>query len=552
MRKIIAAVLAICIVGGALPSVRKYAQENSLTASALTDDDGNEYVYIYEFGSLIEYRRYSDHIEVSRYSSEAEGEAVIPGEIDGLPVTSIGEKAFEDCSGLTSITIPESVSKIGQRAFEGCSGISTITIPYTVTSIGAGAFLNCTSLASIEVSDNNDYFTSVEGVLYNKKLTSVLAYPNGNTSKEYVIPDTVTSIGEFAFGRSKNLTSITIPETVTSIGKSAFANCKGLESIAIPASVTVIDRAVFGGCTALSSVTVPDSLTSIGELAFTNCDSLKTFVIPGQVTEIGKYAFYHCDALESVTISDSVKSIGACAFAESKSLASVFIPDSVTSLGEAAFGACTALESVSLSGSLTTIDRGVFENCTSLVTVIIPDSVTSIGQLAFHKSGLRSITLPETVTSIGGAAFAECSCLESIDFMNSSCEIDDDPASICSTYDEKSGTCTFNGIIRGYDGSTAQAYAEKYGYTFELSGEIQTEIESDLRGDANLDNNVNIADAVLVMQVATNPDKYAQGKSELSIKPQGEINADVDGKKGLSNSDALLIQKFKLGLIDKL
>lgn len=228
----------------------------------------------------------------------------------------------------------------------------------------------------------------------------------------------------------------------------------------------------------------------------------------------------------------------------------------VTIIRNHAFDYCTNLNSVIIPDTVTSIGNGAFSG-TSLKLITIPDSVKKIGIGVFREcSSLESITIPDSVTNIGENAFSGCSSLESITILNPDCKIYDSRKTIYNGIDEYRFNIYdgiyFNGTIYGYANSTAQAYAEKYDCKFEaLADEPTSEPTSTIKGDANLDSNVNIADAVLVMQVATNPDKYAQGKSEFSISAQGEINADVDGKAGLTNSDALLIQKFKLWLIQR-
>ena len=195
-------------------------------------------------------------------------------------VTSIGNGAFEGCSSLKSITIPNSVTSIGKDAFWGCSGLTSITIPNSVTSIGESAFLSCSSLKSI------------------------------------TIPNSVTSIGYNAFWNCSGLTSITIPNSVTSIGEGAFKFCSGLTSITIPNSVTSIGEDAFWGCSGLTSITIPNSVTSIANGAFECCVKLKSITIPNNVTSIGYKAFFGCDALKSIRIPKSVTYISGDAFPE--------------------------------------------------------------------------------------------------------------------------------------------------------------------------------------------------------------------------------------------
>ena len=208
----------------------------------------------------------------------------------GDRVTSIGDYAFDGCSGLTSITILDSVTSIGSSAFRGCSGLTSITILGNVTSIGNGAFEDCWRLTSIEIPNS---VTSIGSWAFDgcSGLTSI------------VIPDSVTSIGNGAFNDCWRLTSIEIPNSVTSIGSSAFSGCSGLTSIVIPDSVTSIGSSVFNECSSLTSIEIPDSVTSIGYTAFKECSSLTNVVIPDSVTSIDYSAFYYCSNLKSINFS---------------------------------------------------------------------------------------------------------------------------------------------------------------------------------------------------------------------------------------------------------
>ena len=197
--------------------------------------------------------------------------------------------------------------KLGDWAFEDCSGLTSLTIPSGVTSIGIGAFGDCSGLTSL------------------------------------TIPSGVTSIGNWAFSDCSRLTSLIIPSGVTEIGKSAFANCSGLTSLTIPSGVTSISGWAFSGCSGLTSLTSPSGVTSIGELAFEDCSGLTSLTLPSSVTSIDQGAFYGCSGLTSLTIPSGVTSIGWYAFYDCSGLTSIYVyPENLPELGTDIFTGCNA------------------------------------------------------------------------------------------------------------------------------------------------------------------------------------------------------------------
>ena len=283
-------------------------------------------------------------------------------------VTSIGKQAFSYCSKLTSITLPDSLTNIGTNAFERCTSLTSITIPEGVTSMGNNAFSSCRSLM-ISVNEANPYYSSIDGILFNKDQTSIIVYAKDKIQTTYTIPEGVTSIGNNAFQGCSSLTSITFPNSLTSIGNNAFYSCTSLTSIIIPEGVTSIGNNAFRECKNITSITLLDSLTSIGESAFNYCSKLTSITIPEGVTSIGLSTFEDCTSLTSVNLPGSLTNIGERAFYNCKSLASIVIPEGVTSIGEQAFQLCSRLTSVTIPSSVTSIKRNTFIECPSLSSI---------------------------------------------------------------------------------------------------------------------------------------------------------------------------------------
>ncbi len=283
-------------------------------------------------------------------------------------VTTIGDSSFAACDSLTNVTISDGVEIIGNHAFFGCDALTNITIPSSVITIGDKAFFGCKDLENITVNENNGYYASVDGVLFNKDKTTLIQYPIASVRTSYTIPNGVTTIGDSAFSPCQALTNVTIPNGVTTIGNSAFSSCQ-----------------------ALTNVTIPNSVTTIGDSAFLSCQALKSVIIPNGVAVIEDYAFYYCTDLESVTISDGVTAIGEAAFWVCKSLTTVIIPDGVTTIGNLAFGDCSALENVTIPDSVTTIGDFAFSHCEALTDIYYRGSMQQKERI---KIKTESDTLP--------------------------------------------------------------------------------------------------------------------------------------------------------------
>ena len=485
---------------------------------------------VYRIGEeIFSYEEIPDGVAITGIDKAIAGNLVradIPESICGRPVTGIETNAFRNCTNLVGVVIPDIVASIGASAFYNCKSLTNVDIPASVTNIAVSAFRS-SGVMSFFVDEDNPTYSSQNGLLLSKDGKVLIIGINGDV----VIPDSVTSIGDYAFYECRGLTSVTIGNNVTSIGNWAFCCCSRLISITIPDSVISIGDSVFIGCK-LKSITVPqclcngnendiserffhlfsysyassasyygrvwqgdgsmdniediiisDTVTNIGANAFSYCRGLKSVFIGGNVTSIGVAAFYECTNLTSVAISASVMNISKSAFEESGIMSfvvaddnpiysaqnglllsrdgknlivgvngDVVIPDSVTSIGGEAFSCCRGLTRVTIGPNVTDIGDGVFSSCSGLTAIIvdednknymsanglllskngemliqsingsgmIPDSVTSIEGKAFAGcTNLTSVSIPDSVTSIGWGAFSGCSGLTSVTIGNS-------------------------------------------------------------------------------------------------------------------------------------
>lgn len=391
-------------------------------------------------------------------------------------LTTIGESAFYRCSSLTGIALPESVTSIGGEAFRACENLTKINIPESVTSIGKSAFSYCESLTDVFITNIDawcriDFGDAPMGYAKNiwlngSKITSVTV-PAGITDLNYtfagfkdliqvVLPESVTAIGEDAFGGCRNLTSVTFAENskLTTIGDNAFSGCTSLTGITIPDGVTTIGDNAFSSCSSLTSITIPEGVTTIGSRAFYYCDSLAdvyitnleawcrinftdsqatpmcyakniylngekivSVTVPGGITEVKAYTFFGFKDLIQVTIPEGVTAIGERAFDGCRSLPDIILPTSVTTIGDYAFFSCDSLISVTFAenSQLTTIGEDAFSECRNLTGINFPEGITSIGDGAFrYCSRLSSIEIPEGVTVIQPGVFSGASSIQRV------------------------------------------------------------------------------------------------------------------------------------------
>ena len=518
-------------------------ENKQVLADSLTTGDGYEYILLFGGG-----------IEITGYIG-SETELVIPETINNQSVIMIGETAFSDnnnlvsvkipngvqsisldafngCSKLMRIELPESLKSIGESAFEDCSSLTSIEIPDGVTDIEFGTFKNCVSLINIEIPKSVEFVSpyafrgcsNLTNIEVDNENTTYDSRENCNAiietatnkiiigAKETKILDGITSIGDSAFEGRNGMTSIEMSDSVTQIGYGSFKNCTGLADIELPGSLLSIGSNAFEGCTGLVNVELPEGLKSIGEYAFSGCAGLKNIEFPDSLVSIEYGAFSGCDELTSVVIPAGVTAIGSGSFSACDKLVvdsnnTVYdsrdncnaiietasntvsigcketkIPTSVTNIGNGAFGECTGLTNIEIPNSVTKIGNGAFSGCTGLTSMQIPNSVTKIGDSAFaFCENLKSINIPNSVTEIESCAFRGCSSLTNIEIPNSITSLEWNVFAWCngltsvvipnSVTEINSGAfegCPSKMIIYAYAGSYAADYATNNGYTLVL------------------------------------------------------------------------------------
>ena len=329
-------------------------------------------------------------------------------------LTSIGHYAFR-CGGFTGgLTLPEGLKSIGVGAFMGWSSLTSVTIPRSVTSIDSSAFSFCENMENIFVAEGNTGYTSVNGVLFNKNITTLVTYPTGKKGTTYQIPEGVTEISVYSFGGCNNLTGVTIPEGVTVIGGVAFLNCSNLTSVTIPESVTEIGMGAFNSCLSLTSITIPKGVTYIDEFTFNECHSLTSVVIPRSVTRIGSSAFSGCDGLKDVYYAGSQSQWNGIEISDgNNSLLSADIHfDPSGSTGSGTFGD-NLTWSVDAEGTLTISGTGAIPDF-EYVMGETPNSIYGGANTPWRSYLIRKVVVNEGITSVGSIALAYLEKMESI------------------------------------------------------------------------------------------------------------------------------------------
>lgn len=358
-------------------------------------------------------------------------------------VTSIGDAAFYGCAKLASVSIPTSVTNINNSTFYGCAKLTSVTIPEGVTSIGSRAFYRCSELSSISIPASLTNIES-EAFSYCDKLSKVYIrsieawckidfkssllqtggslYQNGVLVTSVILPEGMTSIGQYMFYNCSKLESVTVPNGVTSIGASAFSGCNSLSSIVIPEGVTTIGRRAFYNCTGLTSVAIPSSVDNIGYEVFCGCTGIKELYMADSMEPLNcdysysKDYFFKDSPIEYMYLGREITNYDVnYTFAKWKgTLKTAVIGDGVTTILDFMFDSCYSLSSITISDKVKHIGMDAFYYCDGFTSIVLPKELISIGSTAFMNNSIVNLTIPNSVTDIGRNAFGESKKLESL------------------------------------------------------------------------------------------------------------------------------------------
>ena len=446
---------------------------------------------------------------------------------------------------LASVTVGVlCVSSVGLSGVESVQeSVGTVLSASAYDGTYEGLHYNVTDTGEIEIAKCN------------KDAATVVNIPTEIDGKP------VTSIGKHAFS-GFSLTEITIPDSVASIGEYAFYGCTSLTEITIPDSVTSIGDCSFWGCTSLTEITLPDSVTYIGYKAFLDTPWLKIKQAENPLVIVNHILIDGTTCTGSVSIPSGVTSIGVWAFDGCISLTEITIPDSVTSI-ESTFEGCTSLTEITIPNSVTSIGYYTFSDCTRLTKITIPDSVTSIGGYAFKGcTSLTEITIPNSVVDIGESAFENCTNLTIYGYFGSAAETSaaenkisfvsiggvqtTEPVATTTTElvttttisTSKATSTTARTVTPPSTAIKHQATATSENQT--TTSSTSSESFSPIYGDINLDGQVDITDVILL-------NRYCSGT--VSLNKNAVKNADCDGDKEVSSNDAVVLLQFLVHIV---
>ena len=591
-----------CLYDGAAEFGMKVSLEQGKTyhlGIALSDKEAKWKIEQVKESSDYTYRVLSDNtVEILKYSG-AESNVTVPDKIDNKVVKCVGYGAFAENENIVGVTIPAQVTDLQYGVFASCANLETVTFKAgsKLQKIAARAFENCSKLQSISLPDSVQTIEE-KGFAYCKNLGTV---DLGNGLKEidnYTfyhsgvtrirIPDSTTEVGKCAFAGC-SLDNVILGSGLKGIEESVFSGCGNLKQIEIPDNITYISDRAFSYA-GLTSVEIPDSVTSIGEEAFYGCGSLKKAVIGNNLAYVAYSAFYSC-ALTEIMWGGKIEKIGKSAFAQNKNLTTVSIPNSVTEIEYGAFAGCENLSDIEIPDSVEAIGGFAFESdinpgntawydaqadgdvyagkvyykykgevpTDTVVTikdgtkgiagyafymqrnlkeVVIPDSVNNIGEAAFMDCiSLKNVTIPDSVNNIGEVAFMGCESLKTVTIPESVKVIGREALGYLSSKQYEQGYKVEGFTIRGVAGSAAEKYAKENGFTFEA-------MKPDyIKGDSDSDGKVTISDVRTTL-------RYVCQKVELD--EEQKLAADVEKDGVINIKDLRKVLRFVCNKIEEL
>ncbi len=517
-----------------------------------------------------------NQVEVIRRDVKYSGEVIIPETVvnDGITyrVTRIGNSAFQSCTGLTLVGIPEGVTEIGKWAFSYCSNLENVDMPNSLISIGDGAFMSCRSFTSIYIPRNlqqigcdtftylhnvanytcsslNTHFKAVGGVLYSKDMTMLVAYPPADPSTSFDIPGTVTSIHDYCFCSCSNLVTVNIPESVTRMGMNIFRECTGIVEVDIPDGVTSMGINVFGNCSSLKRVHLPASLDTLPSSTFSSCSQLTEVTVPRNVSFIDEQCFLYASNLKTVIIEDGSRltALGTYAFRDCPKLESVNFPNTLTSVGTGCFTNCYALKTCHLGDNITEIGSAIFWECRELTESEVIGSVPEMKNIYVRCPKLKRVILGDRngtpgLTTIKNCGIVDCSSIEylelgaSIDTLETHALVDLDSLKVlvcwatvpprCNDYWHSFEPYPHNVKAPVY---VPKASLEAYRNAREWK-DFPTIAAIEDVGDINGDGNINIGDVTALISMVLSGNFYRA--------PYADVN--LDGKITVADVTALI------------
>lgn len=338
-------------------------------------------------------------------------------------LTSIYSTAFQNCSSLSDVQLPSSLTTIEGQAFANCTGFNAFTISTGIKTLAVDAFRGCKNIVTFTVSPNNNHFAGFEGVLFNKTITKLVSYPLGIQNSNYVIPETVDTIGIESFSTNETIENISFPSNLKIIDRSAFAGCSNIITLNLPNTLKEIKSFAFSSCVRLLNIKFSESLLTIGSSAFENCGALQTIVFPESLKEIRNRAFRNCDGISTVTIPADVEIVGHAAFAACNKLLNISVADNPNyySLNGVLMSGNTLVQypagktgRYNVPTNISSIENYAFLNCMGLDSVVISGDLVRIGNNAFENCESLKLIKLQAVQLFQDNAFAGCKNLSSI------------------------------------------------------------------------------------------------------------------------------------------